>query len=151
MHPMIKQALAYWEGLRNGHRTPRRADFDPCDIPRLLHGLVFFDVLDNGRDFRFRVIGDSARSVFFDNYTGQALSALAHVEADGPLMRNFRKAVQTGEPVRAPVEYVGPNQDLVMHDEVILPLANDLGDVTHLMVWVVLARRPKSAPTLATA
>ncbi|WP_193181797.1 PAS domain-containing protein [Nisaea sediminum] len=142
MHDIIEQAISYWESLHDGPGAPLRTSFDPVDIPRLLPHILFFDVLDEGRDFRFRVIGERVRSVFFGNYTGRTLLSLDHVEPDGPLVRMFRKAVVSREPVREPVEYVGPNSEIVKHDEVVLPLGNAAGTVTHLAVLVVLADRP---------
>ncbi|WP_420405501.1 PAS domain-containing protein [Nisaea sp.] len=141
MHDTISEALAYWEGLRDGRGLPLRAEFDPVDIPRLLPSIVFFEVVEGGRDFRFRVIGERVRSIFFENYTGRTLGSLGHVEADGPLMRSFREAVANGAPVRTPVEYVGPNRDVIKHDEVVLPFGNAQGVVTHLLVLMVLANR----------
>jgi hypothetical protein len=141
LHDFIGEAIAYWEGLSDGSGAPQRAAFDPVDIPRLLPYILFFDVLDGGCDFRFRVIGEKVRSVFFENYTGRTLLSLAHVEPDGPLVRTFRKAVASRAPVREPVKYVGPDSEVVKHDEVVLPFANKAGAVTHLAVIVVLAQR----------
>lgn len=145
MHEIVREALDYWERLRGGRDIPLRTAFEPFDIPQLLPYVLFFDVLEQGRDFRFRVIGEKVRSVFFENYTGRALSSLAHVEPDGPLLRVFRKAVALGAPVRQPIEYIGPNCEMVKRDEIVLPLANELGAVTHLLVFMVLADRPASA------
>lgn len=145
MHEIIGEAITYWERLRDGSGLPLRAAFDPVDIPQLLPHILFFDVLDDGRDFRFRVIGEKVRSVFFENYTGRTLLSLAHVEPDGPLVSMFRKAVASRAPVREPVDYVGPDREVVKHDEVALPLGNEAGAVTHLAVLVVLSGRPSGS------
>lgn len=138
MHNIIKQALSYWESLCRGRATPLRSDFDPVHIPNLLPNVMLLDVIDNGQDFRYRVIGEAVRSMLFENYTGRLLSSQPHVEADGPLMRQLRQAVQTGRPVRNPIEYVGPHSDFRKLDEINLPLANESGQVTHLLVFMVL-------------
>jgi len=142
MHDIISEALAYWERLRDGRAIPLRASFDPSDIPKLLPYVLFLDVLDEGRDFRFRVIGEKVRSVFFENYTGRTLSSLPHVEPDGPLLRALRKAVKQGAPVREPIEYVGPESEVVKRDEIFLPFANEQGIVTHILAFLILEGRP---------
>tara|TARA_E500000318_G_scaffold109098_1_gene121338 strand:+ start:6530 stop:6961 length:432 start_codon:yes stop_codon:yes gene_type:complete len=135
---MVDEALAYWDRIGGATRTPARTEFDPCHIPRLLPHAVFFGVVNEGQDFQFRVIGDVARSFFFENYTGRLVRDLPHVEPDGPLIKNFRLAVQSGRPVRNPVEYVGPQADFRKLDEVVLPLSNSDGLVTHLLAIVEL-------------
>lgn len=138
MHPSIQASLSYWESLCGDRKTPLRSDFDPIDIPQVLADVVFVDVVDGGADFRFRVIGENARSALFENYTGQLLSSLPHVESDGPLMQSLRSAVESGRPVRNPIEYVGPQKDFRKLDAIILPLANEAGEVTYLLVCMVL-------------
>jgi len=135
---VVDEAIAYWARIGGATRTPARTEFDPCHIPRLLPHVVFFGVVDGGLDFRFRVIGDVARSFFFENYTGRLVRDLPHVEPEGPLIENFRRAVQTGRPVRRPVEYVGPQADFKKFDEVVLPLSGPDRLVAHLLTIVEL-------------
>ncbi|WP_028465675.1 PAS domain-containing protein [Nisaea denitrificans] len=135
---VVDEALAYWDRIGGAACTPARAEFDPCHIPRLLPHVVFMGVIDGGQDFRFRVIGDVARSFFFENYTGRLIRDLPHVEPDGPLIENLRLAVRSGRPVRRPVEYVGPQADFKKLDEVVLPLSGPDGLVTHLLTIVEL-------------
>ncbi|MCR9175181.1 MAG: PAS domain-containing protein [Alphaproteobacteria bacterium] len=141
MHHIIKDALSYWEGLRKGRKTPLRSDFEPNDISELLPDHLFFDVVDGGQDIRFRVIGENALLVFFEDHTGRTMTSLPHVEEDGPMMRNIRQAIKTGEPVRAPIEYVGPLDEFEKLDEILLPLADETGAVTHLLAWIVMLKK----------
>jgi hypothetical protein len=138
MHDIVKDALSYWESLCRGRTTPLRSDFDPIDIPNLLPHIMLFDVIDGGQDFRYRVIGGAIRSMFFENYTGRLLSTQPNVEPDGPLMTHVRQAVQTGRPVRSPIEYIGPQSNFRKLDEINLPLSDEIGQVTHLLVCMVL-------------
>lgn len=144
MHEIIKQGLSYWESLCRNRTTPLRSDFDPMHIPRLLPNMILFGVIDGGRDFQFRVIGENIRSMFFENYTSRLLSSQPHVEPDGPLMKQLREAVQTGRPVRSPIEYIGPQSEFRKLDEINLPLANESGQVTHLLIFMVLVDKLRS-------
>ncbi|MDF1790294.1 MAG: PAS domain-containing protein [Thalassobaculaceae bacterium] len=135
---LADQGLAYWDSIRNGRPTPRREDFDPADIPRLLTHVVFLDVIDAGADFRFRVIGDAVRSASFANHTGQCVSDLPHVSPDGPLMQTLRSAVDRGVPVRSPIPYEGPRKEFSVRDHLVMPLADAGGAVSHLLLTVDL-------------
>lgn len=142
---IVEQSLEYWHRIRGDRSAPRRSDFDPVEIPHLLPYVVFIEVVDGGADFRFRVIGEKPRSAFFGNYTGQLISSLAHVSPDGQIMRNLRDAVRAAQPVRVPVDYVGPNKDIAKRDEILLPFTDDDGHVTHLLTIIDLVdvRRPR--------
>ncbi len=106
--------------------------------------MILLGVVDGGRDFEYRVIGENIKSILFENYTGRFLSSQPHVEPDGPLMTQLREAVQTGRPVRSPIEYIGPHSDFRKLDEINLPLANESGQVTHLLIFIVLVDKLKS-------
>lgn len=133
---ICEAALEYWNRIRGDLPLPRRDQFDPFDIPRLLPFVVFLEVVDGGRDFRYRVIGSDARAHFFENYTGRMMGDLAHVEPEGPLLTKLRTAVSGKQPQRVPAEYVGPLQDIRKQDEIVLPLSDATGTVSHLLVFL---------------
>lgn len=135
---LIDESIEYWETIRGERAVPRRRDFDPTDIPRLLPHVVFLDVIDAGDDFRFRVIGDAIRSVSFGNHTGQLMSSLPHINQDGPLMTGLRDAVTSLAPIRTPVPYEGPLKEVVMRDHLILPFTGEDGEVSHLLLTIDL-------------
>lgn len=49
--------LQFWEARRKAGHLPGRADFDPLDLKKFLGRIVLFDVLQNPRRFRFRLVG----------------------------------------------------------------------------------------------
>jgi len=53
----LQGLLQLWEGHRHEGRLPRRADFDPLDLKKFLGRIVLFDVLQDPRRFRFRLVG----------------------------------------------------------------------------------------------
>lgn len=128
--------IEYWTRLRGERSVPRRDQFDPIDIPALLPNIVFLEVIDGGQDFRFRVIGQEVRGYFFENYTGRLMSSLPHVEPEGPLFTKLRSVVSGQQPVRRPVAYVGPFKDIRKQDEVVLPLVDETGAVSHLLIFL---------------
>ena len=134
----VEKSLEYWEAIRGDRPVPRRSDFDPSDIPRLLTHVVFLDVIDGGADFRFRVIGDAVRSISHANYTGQLVGSLPHINQDGPLLTSLRAAVSSREPVRSQVPYMGPVKEISLRDHMILPFSGEDGEVSHLLITIDL-------------
>ena len=44
--PLLRKAFALWDGKRGTHLMPRREDFDPVEMPRLLSSIILVDVGD---------------------------------------------------------------------------------------------------------
>lgn len=55
--PHLRALYDYWDRLRGGHGMPRRADFDPVQIPRLLPYLVLYGVEPDG-GYTIRLVGE---------------------------------------------------------------------------------------------
>ena len=61
-HPLLRDLYDYWQSLRAGDGLPRRADFDPFKLPRLLPFLIVNEVerAPKGRlRFRIRLEGEA--------------------------------------------------------------------------------------------
>lgn len=63
----------YWNSRRGVRRCPCRADLDPIEIPRLLPHIGLIDVIDGGKNFRYRLIGTEMNRVFGHDFTGEHL------------------------------------------------------------------------------
>jgi hypothetical protein len=70
----ILQFLQYWRGMCRNGNVPKRVDIDPVEVPQLLKYIVLMDVIDNGADFRFRLIGGHTVEMVGVNPTGRLLS-----------------------------------------------------------------------------
>ena len=76
-HPTLGFLRAYWEGKRGGRPMPSRADINPSEMKQHLSWLVMLDVLEGGRDFRYRLIGDDVADYFFWNPTGKTVNRVS--------------------------------------------------------------------------
>ncbi len=56
-HKDVAALAAYWESKRAGRAMPDRANIDPAEIVRLLPNIFVCEVLDGGREYRFRIFG----------------------------------------------------------------------------------------------
>jgi len=54
-HPDAVVLHEYWLSKRGGRPFPDRSDISPSDFSRLLPNILIAEVLDGGRDFRFRL------------------------------------------------------------------------------------------------
>ena len=71
---LIDDLVVYWDHKRAGRMAPRRADIDPSEIVAHLPHLFMLDVIDGGKDFRFRLIGTHLVEGLGRDYTGKLVS-----------------------------------------------------------------------------
>src|SRR3546814_5237666 len=87
VEPELREIYHYWSGKRGGRCYPTRADIRPEEIKRLLPFVLLLDVLDEGRHFRFRLVGTDAASGI--DPTGKLL----HEAAPGGVYLNHLSAL----------------------------------------------------------
>jgi hypothetical protein len=75
-HPDAAALTAYWRGKCAGRPMPDRRDIVPPEIVRLLPNLHISEVVDGGRDFRFRLFGTALVNFLNVELTGKLLSEL---------------------------------------------------------------------------
>lgn len=124
---LIRQGVAFWDGLRAGRRFPSRSDLDPLKLPRhLLPHIGLIDVIDQDLpDFRWRLIGTHMTAVMRRDSTGRTWREL-YGEA------NFRNValgpcsvLERGLPCRTLVRAPDRARDFLVIEGVDLPLSAD--------------------------
>jgi len=73
-HPTLAFLRRWWDDKRGTRAMPARADIRPADMKQHLSWLVLLEVVDGGRDFRYRVIGDDVAEYFNWNATGKTVT-----------------------------------------------------------------------------
>ena len=137
--PRLREIHAYWESRRGGRRMPSRAEIDPASIPRLLPYLVLVDVLDEPRDFRFRLAGTHFGDVVGRDVTGlrigEALPPAFHAETH----YHWSNCVER----RAPLVGIGrlwlPARDFIDWKGILLPLSADGASVNMILGGIVFS------------
>lgn len=119
---------AYWAVKRGERRAPSRRDIDPIEIKAHLGTLFMLDVLDEGLDYRYRLIGtrivevsgrDATGSRFSDLYSGQP-------EALDTVLRVFAPAISEIRPVFATGQmFWRPERDFRRFEGGYFPLSTD--------------------------
>ncbi|EWY35961.1 hypothetical protein N825_32185 [Skermanella stibiiresistens SB22] len=136
-----REFLDYWASKRAGARPPARRTLDPLiEKPHLAPCMYIHEVIDEGRDFRLRLVGTQVTALFGGDPTGRCMSeiwARSEVEANLQLMR---KCMGTGEPVAADGSYHWRGRAFIEWQCVITPLRLDGPQVEQFLCY--LSRLP---------
>ena len=142
----------YWQDLRGPREMPSRRDIAPSTMKARLPHILLADVIEQGWDFRYRLVGGELQRYFQGNPTGKLMSeALGSFGPD-----TVRRTIETYARIvarRAPMRIRGAGslyaQNAKVFDAVLAPLSDDgirvnmiLG--TFLFEWDVAVTR---APT----
>ena len=98
--PLLAELVAYWEEKRRGRIAPRRGDIDPAELRRHLPYVHMLDVIDDGADFRFRLIGTAIVEGLGRDSTGKTFGEMfgARPEVMARLCARFRVVVREKRP-----------------------------------------------------
>src|ERR1700736_619243 len=80
--PVLRAALAYWEGKRGDRPMPQRGDIDPDELRPVLSHLQITEVIDGGSRFRYRLVGTAIVEAFGAEFTGRYVDELMSGERD---------------------------------------------------------------------
>ncbi len=133
-HRELRSLLAYWRKLRGDQPMPRQDKIDPLEMQDALGFLFLLDVLDGGADFRYRVYGSKVVDRYSVDMTGKLLSNLKvdPVFVDF-FMAGYRAVIARRTPLltqHCHSPYVAVTDTV----RLILPLANEQGDVSRILV-----------------
>jgi hypothetical protein len=125
---LLSFVRSYWERKRGRAPMPRRQDIVPSDMRALLKHILLADVIEGGRDFRYRLVGSELQRYFTGNPTGMLMSdALAPFGPD-----TVRRTIHTYQAVvarRTPFRIRGAgslySQDAKTFDALLAPLSDD--------------------------
>lgn len=81
--------LDWWEGLTRPNGLPHHRSIDPITLRPLLGDLVVLQVLDGGKDFRYRLFGSHLSTAIRIDFTNQLVSEVKYPGADVEAIRAF--------------------------------------------------------------
>ncbi|HUC65312.1 MAG TPA: PAS domain-containing protein [Stellaceae bacterium] len=133
----LRFLLRYWEDLRGTRRLPAYREIDAVEMRPALGYVHLLDAVEGGRDFRYRVFGSIVAAVSDFDMTGQLASTLkasAYVGEFG--LASLRAVFARREPL---FTVHGPPTAIytATWHRLILPLADDQGDVARVLVGMV--------------
>jgi len=90
---------AYWSAKRGERAMPSRADLDPGDLKTLLPHILLIDVLEDGADFRYRLVGTEIERHIGRPLTGRLISEILSGEYLDYIRSLHRRAIAEAVPV----------------------------------------------------
>lgn len=138
---IIRDGFDYWRSKGWPDRIPARADIKPMEIPKLLPNVILLDVREEPRDFCYRLIGTGVVHHLAEDITGQWMSKIEHQRPPSRIWESCEKVVETRCPYLSSVPYVGPHAEFLYGEDIILPLADESGDVEKLLVFVAYIKK----------
>lgn len=140
---VIRQGTAYWVSLKGGRRFPARSQVTLRGLRGLAKHSALIRVIDGGRDYEFRFVGDVPVSAVGWNFQGRHAS---EPEVAAVMQANYRQqiyeeVVRTGEPWLFKCRMIEHCRlRLPMHSETAyFPLGDDDSAVDHLLGFTVFA------------
>lgn len=141
--PLVIAGFHYWDSRRRGKKMPARADIDPLiDIPTLAPNIMLFDVRHDPLDFRWRLLGTRVRQNFWKDYTGQWFSEdSTYQNRESAVWRSLEMVESNGQPVLLRPIYVGPHDEFLYVENILLPLGLDREGWGMQMIFIDFIRK----------
>jgi len=98
--PSLHEVLSYWRKKAAGRPGPQRGDIRPAEIAHVLPMIFLADVIDEGVEFRFRLIGTGLTRVVGEDWTGKLVSECYRPELTERLIRVLSHVVKHRAPLR---------------------------------------------------
>jgi len=144
---VLRQVEAYWDGLRAGRLVPDRCDINPRGLEGALANAFLLERIAPGLA-RIRIAGRFLSELMGIEVHGLPFSTLFEPEARDPLADAMTAVYE--EPAMVELTLRSPGgfgRRPLTGKAVLLPLRNDLGDISRVLGAVVtdgtLGRRPR--------
>lgn len=97
--PFVTELGNYWFSLCPEGGLPLVGQFDLIEFPQHAPWIAIVDVLDQGKDFRLRMVGTKVTRVFGGDITGSALSEGGRQFVEERIGKIYRYVHYTGGPI----------------------------------------------------
>lgn len=145
---------------------PRRDEIDILDIARLTPNVMMVDVIDQGRDFRYRYVGTRLVDLYGRDVTGARVGDMPEGKLRDRILDQFQEVVRTLAPDYRRIVFNSPDLkerfmptfgaasgrfnmlDVAAYEAVTLPLGED-GRVDILLLGIRQILQPDRAESAA--
>jgi hypothetical protein len=137
VQPATRDAYAVWQTQRGARRMPSRADMTPRAMKTFLRFIALAEIVDNGKDFRFRVVGEGIASKQKLSLIGKTLTEVDRmVPGFGTFLRDlYQQTVQQRDALAYRGTYVRKaDRHPFTYEAVIVPLGKDGETPDHVLV-----------------
>jgi hypothetical protein len=133
--PLLREAVAMWDSKRGDRAYPRREDITPRDMSRYLRNVTLYRVIEGGKDFEYRVMGDAAVQAWGHNFVGCGTAELNALQNGmGDIIRRICSSVaRRREPLALRGTMAKAGYEHVGQETVFLPLGPDAMVIDHIL------------------
>lgn len=135
----VRELFYYWDRCRARAAMPRRGDFDPMALPRLLPGIILVDV--EGIDgegvgiYRYRLVGTNEVENRRHDPTGQLLSDGYFGPSLDEAIRAYETVRRSGSFLYEPVHFMAHGYKDIDEYSILLPFSEDGETVNQILVY----------------
>jgi len=129
IHPETAGLARYAQELAGDAPMPPRRRFNPDDLGAIRNYIYMIEVLRPENDYFFSMSGCRMRILFGMDLAGTRLSDLGDFELRQALCKTYDCVVATAKPQFMRAEYIWPMRKFVPIERLLVPLADDDGQV----------------------
>jgi hypothetical protein len=138
--PILVRLFEYWQSKRRGRLMPSRADIDPTELRSLVEYVMLYDVVEPGRLYRVRLMGQAMVDFVGANNTGSFVGEALPPEAAARIIDILNSVVATRAPrFRAGHAYWHQDKSYRKFEACLLPLSPDDQTVDKIFAGNVFA------------
>lgn len=135
-----------WKRTAAGRFAPKREEITPALLKSALAWIWMIDVIDGGRDFRFRIAGDRIIQFMGRRYAGHLLSEFAGQPFFDHMHGILKACTEQKRPLMAgPGRSKMPGREFQELEVVALPLSEDGANVTTIFGAMEIRLIPPAA------
>jgi len=131
----LRRLFEYWRAKASARVAPRRCDIDPVlEIPAIVPHVGLVEVLEGGRDFRFRLAGGEMRDMFGRELRGARLSEIRLNDDAAGTLAEYQAVATTCRPGCRFHDFTQRGGQRIRYECLVCPLIDDHGQVHMLLV-----------------
>ena len=146
---VLLQGAAYWRGLCRERKFPARTDVTPRGLAGLLRYTPLLRVIDGGKDYEYRIVGDAYVMAHGVSFQGKRWSETEKFSPGyhATIKSAYDRVIRKGEPVamRGWIERGAKKSELVYSEYLFLPLGDNDDAVDHILVFAVYVPHESTA------
>jgi hypothetical protein len=124
--PILVRLFDYWKSKRGDRQMPSRADIDPAELRSLVYNVMLYDVVEPGKTYRIRLVGQAIVDFVGENNTGKLATASMPPEAAKRMIEILNGVVVNRVPrFRAGHAYWHKDKSYRKFEACFLPLSPD--------------------------
>lgn len=128
--------LAWWQALpRNDHPLPDWDDVDPVSLLPWMGWISLYDVIDGGRDIRYRLVGSRITEQAGVDLTGRLVSQGVYAATPRLLLEHFRRLCERAAPTWTNRVMETQHGLTITHDRIWLPFRR--GGEDGVALWLL--------------